>query len=73
MGNDQKYQRLLKRVAANIKAARESKNLTQEEMVEFGFNYRHYQRIESGKHSFNLHTLSRLSDIFRVDIRVFFQ
>lgn len=66
------YDDLLVKISQNIKAARIACGLTQEQMMEFGFNYRHYQRIESGKQSFNLYTLYRLSQIFGVSIRSFF-
>ena len=62
------YQRLLKRISKNIRAARESKGWTQEEMTRFGFNYRHYQKLESGTYSFNLFTLFRLSKAFALKV-----
>ena len=67
------YDRLLKQVAKNIKKARVNKGLTQENMSDHGFNYRHYQKIESGSYSMNLYTLHRLSKIFKVDIKFFFK
>lgn len=72
MVSEKEYERLIKRISSNIKKIRESKELTQEEMTQFGFNYRHYQKIESGNHSFNLFTLFRLSKVFKVDIADFF-
>jgi len=65
------YRKLLKRLAANIKKARKARGLTQEEMATYGINYRHYQKIESGRYSPNLYTLHRLAKIFRVSIREF--
>lgn len=72
MGVDAKYERLLKRIRGNMKRIRRAKRLTQEDMVDFGFNYRHYQSIESGRHSPNLHTLFRVAEAFKVDIKEFF-
>ena len=69
MNQDQSYENLLKKIAKNIKKARKRKGLTQENMVDHGFNYRHYQKIESGFYSMNLYTLHRLSIIFDVNIR----
>ena len=69
MDQDQNYDLLLKRIAKNIKKARKQKGLTQENMMDYGFNYRHYQKIESGSYSMNLYTLHRLSTIFNVSIR----
>lgn len=66
------YDDFLIEIAQNIKTARLACGLTQEQMTDFGFNYRHYQRLESGKHSFNLYTLYRLSQIFKVSVRDFF-
>lgn len=73
MGVDAKYERLLRRIRGNVKDIRKSRKLTQEDMVDFGFNYRHYQSIESGHHSPNLHTLFRVAEAFKVDIRDFFK
>ena len=71
MEHGKKYEQLVARIAKNVKKVREKKAITQEEMVDYGFSYRHYQRIESGKHSFNLYTLYRLSEAFDVDVREF--
>ena len=38
-----------------IRKLRTKKGLTQEDMTRFGFNYRHYQKLESGAHSFSLY------------------
>ena len=69
MNQDQSYDLLLNKIAENIKKARKRKGLTQENMMDYGFNYRHYQKIESGSYSMNLYTLHRLSTIFNVNIR----
>lgn len=42
-------------------------------MQNYGFEFRNYQRIESGKHAPNMYTLFRLADAFKVDIRAFFK
>lgn len=68
MGQNQGYDRLIQKIAKNIKETRLDKGITQEDMVDYGFNYRHYQKIESGKHSINLYTLYRLSRAFKVDL-----
>lgn len=69
MNQDQSYDILLKKIANNIKKARKQNGLTQENMIDHGFNYRHYQKIESGSYSMNLYTLYRLSNIFNVSIK----
>lgn len=68
MSHEKAYNQLLIRIAKNIKRLRNARKLTQEEMIDFGFNYRHFQKLESGTYSPNLHTLSRLALVFRVDI-----
>jgi transcriptional regulator with XRE-family HTH domain len=73
MDHDKKYDKLVERVAHNIARVRKSRGLTQEDMANFGFSYRHYQRVESGKHSPNLFTLFRLAASFKVDIADFFK
>jgi transcriptional regulator with XRE-family HTH domain len=73
MGADPKYQKLLRRLSQNIKRVRLEKELTQEEMAKFGFNYRHYQKIESGSYSFNLVTLHRVAKALGVDVSEFFR
>ena len=69
MNQGQSYNILLKKISKNIRKARKQKGLTQENMVDYGFNYRHYQKIESGSYSMNLYTLHRLSNIFKVSVR----
>ena len=73
MKKSQSYDFLLKTVAKNIQNHRKRCNITQEGMTEHGFNYRHYQSIESGKYSMNLYTLYRLSREFKTDIATFFK
>lgn len=72
MGN-REYEKLLKRVSDNIKKIRKKSGLTQEQMTDHGFNYRYYQKLESGNYSFNLYTLHRLSLAFKVSIQDFFR
>ena len=66
MKQDQSYKKLLLKIAGNIRKYRKERNLTQEDMSDYGFSYKHYQRIESGKHSMSLHTLYRLSKAFNI-------
>jgi transcriptional regulator with XRE-family HTH domain len=69
MGEDRDYSRLLKQVSQNITRLRKARGLTQEDMIRYGFNYRHYQKLESGKHSLSLYTLHRLGKAFRVSVQ----
>ncbi len=63
------YEKLLLKMAASIKHLRKQRNITQEQMVDFGFNYRFFQKIESGRYSPNLFTLHRLAKTFKVKVQ----
>lgn len=63
-----KYEDLLRNLAKNIKKQRKLKGLTQEDMADLGFNYRFYQKLESGKYSPNLQTLFNISVALGVEI-----
>ena len=73
MESDEKYRKLLVKIAANIKALREKNHLTQEAMRDYGFSVRHYQRLEGGKHSPALYTLFRLSRKFGIKMEELFK
>lgn len=66
--SEKQYQKLLIRIATNIRKQRLKMKLTQEEMTLHGFDYRYYQRIESGKYSMSLYTLLKLASVFKIDI-----
>lgn len=68
MENDKDYLKLLRNIALNIQRLRKERELTQEDMAELGFNYRHYQKLESGTYSPNLRTLHKLSKVFKVNL-----
>lgn len=70
---DAKYRKVIERVAHNIKRIRLARKLTQEDMADFGFSYRWYQKVESGKYSPNLYSLHRIAYAFKVDIKRFFE
>lgn len=73
MDRNREFEVLLKKIAKKIKASRELTGLTQMDMIDHGFNYRHYQRLESGTTGYNLQTLFRLSKVFKVEISAFFE
>ena len=73
MGQDKDYEKFLVNLSDNIKEKRSQMGITQEEMAEFGFNYRHYQRLESGIHSPSLSTLFKLASIFNVEVSELFK
>jgi len=62
------YQKLLAVFGKNVKKVRESKDLRQADMIEYGFSERYIQKIESGKYSPNLYTVHRLAEAFDVSI-----
>ena len=72
MAINKDYKKLLLCVAENIRRLRHKAGLTQEDMMDKGFNYRHYQKLEGGSYSPNLQTLHRLAVTFNVDIRELF-
>jgi len=70
---DEKTVKLIKKISKNIRSIRLSKGLTQEDMADYGFGPRWYQRFESGRHTPSLPTLVKLSRAFKVDIIDFFK
>ncbi|MEN0059017.1 MAG: helix-turn-helix transcriptional regulator [Bdellovibrio sp.] len=68
-----KYDKLLMKIAENIKRVRKSQGLSQRNMESFGFDLRNYQRLEAGTHSPSLYTLHKLSVALRVDISEFLE
>jgi len=60
-----KYEKLAKQVAANIKVARKSRKLTQEQVE--GFEPRVWQRIESGKQNLTLKTIAKICQVLKVE------
>ncbi len=63
----------MKRIAQNIRRVRDSKRLTQEDMMSLGLERRWYQRIESGEYSVSLPTLDRVARALKVDVSEFFR
>ncbi|MCX6118867.1 MAG: helix-turn-helix transcriptional regulator [Proteobacteria bacterium] len=66
------YGKILKILSSNIRRLRLERGLTQEDMADYGFNYRHYQKLESGTYSPNLQTLHRLAIALNTEISNFF-
>jgi transcriptional regulator with XRE-family HTH domain len=69
---ENKYKKVLGQLGANLKKIRKSRNLSQTDMVEHGFELRNYQRIESGRHSPSLFTLHRLALVFDCELKDLF-
>lgn len=68
MNLEKEYSKFLVKLSENIKALRLEHGYTQEEMVQFGFNYRHYQKLESGTHSPSLSTLFKISKLYKITL-----
>lgn len=67
------YVSFLRMVSSNVRRIRKTKGLTQEDMLEMGFERRWFQRIESGTYSISLPTLFRLSVALEVGMDEFFK
>lgn len=70
---DEKTWRLVRRIAKNIRAIRTAKGFTQEDMADFGFGPRWYQRFESGTHMPTIPTLAKLARAFKVEVAELFR
>jgi transcriptional regulator with XRE-family HTH domain len=57
---EEPFQRFCKVFGQRVRALRERRGLTQEDMMERGFSLRHYQRIEAGR-SVTLRTIWKLA------------
>jgi transcriptional regulator with XRE-family HTH domain len=60
--------RLLLLVGARIRQLRRTRKLTQEDMTQFGFEVKYYQRIEYGQVNLTLRSLNRLANAFGVPV-----
>jgi transcriptional regulator with XRE-family HTH domain len=57
--------RVFKQLGARLKAMRQKRGHSQEDMLSFGFSTRHWQQIEAGR-PITLTTLLRVCDVFEV-------
>lgn len=62
---DRSFERFCESFGRRVRALRERRGLTQEDMMERGFSIRHYQRIEAGR-SVTLRTIWKLARAFDV-------
>jgi transcriptional regulator with XRE-family HTH domain len=65
-------ERVRRLLAKRVQALRLSRGLTQEDMRDHGFGYRHYQRIEAGEKDLRLTTLTKLSNALKVTLKDLF-
>jgi transcriptional regulator with XRE-family HTH domain len=66
-------ERLMRLLAQRIRYLRQQAELTQEQMQDWGFNYRYYQEIESGTANLTVKTINRLARAFKVPPIEFFR
>lgn len=59
---------LPKVIGMRLQGIRKSKGLRQEDMEEFGLNYKYYQRIEGGRTNITLTTLEKVATALGVDV-----
>jgi hypothetical protein len=62
-----RYVRFLRALGYEISTSRTARKLSQEDMMSFGFNVRHWQRVEAGA-PINLVTLLRVCDAFEIPV-----
>jgi len=55
-----------------VRQLRLAQGLKQEEMCQFGFEYKYYQRIEYGKKNLSLKTLNKLAKAFGIPMSELF-
>lgn len=58
----------MKTLGRNVKRLRKVRNITQEEMRDYGFNYRYFQKIEAGEVNATLDTLARLGRVLKCSL-----
>ena len=66
-------ERLMRLVGKRVRQLRLDRGLKQEEMCQFGFEYKYYQRIEYGQKNLTLKTLNKLAKAFGVKVEELFR
>jgi transcriptional regulator with XRE-family HTH domain len=61
-------ERLMRMVGKRVRELRLARGLKQEDMCQFGFEYKYYQRIEYGQKNLSLKTLNKLAKAFHVPV-----
>ena len=65
-------ERLMLLIGKRVRQLRTEKGLRQEDMCEFGFDYKYYQRIEYGEKNLTIKTLNKLATAFGVPVSELF-
>jgi transcriptional regulator with XRE-family HTH domain len=66
-------ERLMRLVGKRVRELRLARGLKQEEMCQFGLEYKYYQRIEYGQKNLSLKTLNKLAKAFGVEMEELFR
>jgi transcriptional regulator with XRE-family HTH domain len=61
-------ERLMRMVGKRARELRLARGLRQEDMCQFGFEYKYYQRIEYGQKNLSLKTINKLARAFQVPV-----
>ena len=61
-------EKAMRRLGTNVRKLRNKGGLTQEQMRDFGFNYRYFQKIEAGLVNPTLGTLLKLSKALKCSV-----
>ncbi len=61
-------EQLLRLVGERVRQLRKDRGLRQEDMCQFGFEYKYYQRIEYGEKNLTLKTLNKLAKAFDIPV-----
>ena len=69
---DKSFEKFFKALGQRIRALRLERSMVQEDMMNFGFSTRHYQRIEAGL-PINIKTALRLCKAFKIDLPTLFK
>ena len=65
---DKEQQQFFKKFGAEIRKIRLSKEMTLEDMQDFGFSTQHYQKIEKGKKAVSFYTVYRIARAFGINL-----
>jgi transcriptional regulator with XRE-family HTH domain len=63
---------IFRQIGGRLRTLRLSKNMIQEDFMEFGFTTRHYQRIEAGA-PITIKTALRLCKVFKISLADLFK
>lgn len=66
------YDRFFRKLGQRVRELRYEKGMVQEDMLEYGFSTRHYQRIEAGL-PINVITALRICKVFKISLSDLFK